>query len=454
MLKRLLSSPVFIVIAAFALRILILSVTWHKVAPDANGTPYGYEVGNIARSIASGRGFSSPFSLVTTGPTAWLGPIYPSLVAAIFKVWGNFTTRSFFIIKVLNCLFASFVVLPIYTVARQSFSASIAILASWLWVILPTAWYIPVTDIWDSTLATLLFAFLFSMTLALCDLPGQKRQLFVYGGLWALAALTSPVLLSLFPFFLVWIAWVSKKRSSLWLQPLAAAVLVFAVCLLPWTLRNYRAFGKFIPVRSNFGVELWLGNNPDAMDVNSFRLHPLWNQSEANKYKTLGEVAYVRMKLDEAIAFMSAHPARTLYFIMRRFGTNWFAVSDRVQSIFSTGGLYLKVYFLANASMILLSWAGVVLMWRAQHHYRAPYLFVLLIYPLVFYLTHTLVRYRFPMDPILTILAAFTVVCTIRSVRRRKLGVPATAHSQAVDPTKMALEQKGGFEVIIKQELT
>ena len=38
-----------------------------------------------------------------------------------------------------------------------------------------------------------------------------------------------------------------------------------------------------------------------------------------------------------------------------------------------------------------------------------PYLVVLLAFPLVYYLTVTLVRYRFPMDPILTILAAYGV---------------------------------------------
>jgi hypothetical protein len=424
--KRLLSSPIFIAIVALTLRILILGVTWHKVAPEDVGRPYGYEMGNVARSIASGRGFSSPFNLVATGPTAWVAPIYPSLVAAIFKIWGVFSIRSLLIIKVVNCVFSSFVVLPLYATARRCFGASVAILASWLWVILPTAWHIPVADIWDSTLAALLLALLFSATVVLCDPPLHKGPFIGYGGLWAIAALTSPALLSLFPFFLVWVAWEAKKKSSLGFQPIAA-VLAFVVCLFPWTLRNYGAFGRFVPVRSNFGVELWLGNNPEAMEVNSFRLHPFLNQSEADEYRSLGEVAYVRRKQNEALAFIRAHPTKTLYFIMRRLGTNWFAVSDRTQSVFSTGGFYLKLYFLANSSIILLSWAGAILTWHRQNQYRVLYLLLILIYPLVFYLTHTLVRYRFPMDPILTILAAVPVVSIIESARRRKLNVPTPA---------------------------
>ena len=34
--------------------------------------------------------------------------------------------------------------------------------------------------------------------------------------------------------------------------------------IVPWTARNYAAFGQLVPVKSNFGLEFWLGNNPDV----------------------------------------------------------------------------------------------------------------------------------------------------------------------------------------------
>jgi hypothetical protein len=54
---------------------------------------FGWETGRIARSIASGQGFSSPFAS-GTGPTAWLAPIYPYLLAGVFKVFGVYTNAS------------------------------------------------------------------------------------------------------------------------------------------------------------------------------------------------------------------------------------------------------------------------------------------------------------------------------------------------------------------------
>jgi hypothetical protein len=44
----------------------------------------GYEAGAIAKSIAVGDGFSSPFR-EPTGPTAWMMPLYPYLLALVLS---------------------------------------------------------------------------------------------------------------------------------------------------------------------------------------------------------------------------------------------------------------------------------------------------------------------------------------------------------------------------------
>ena len=40
-------------------------------------------------------------------------------------------------------------------------------------------------------------------------------------------------------------------------------------------------------------------------------------------------------------------------------------------------------------------------------------------FPLIFYLTHTSLRYRFPMDPIMMVLAAYGVAYLVSLLRRR-----------------------------------
>ena len=64
---------------------------WFDVSPSSaiKWMQRRHETGSIAHSLATGKGFSNPF-LRDTGPTAWLTPVYPLLVAAAFKLFGGF----------------------------------------------------------------------------------------------------------------------------------------------------------------------------------------------------------------------------------------------------------------------------------------------------------------------------------------------------------------------------
>src|SRR5579863_10143982 len=75
-----------------------------KMRADLVGlVPFLNETGNIAYSLAAGHGFSSPY-WQETGPTAWLTPVYPALVALIFRIFGIHTSHSFFAVVFLNIL--------------------------------------------------------------------------------------------------------------------------------------------------------------------------------------------------------------------------------------------------------------------------------------------------------------------------------------------------------------
>src|SRR6266700_3367173 len=102
--KRILGSPVFITGFAFALRMFLLYIGSRSgPTPARNDLPYGYELGSVARAIAAGRGFSSPLVALNTGPTAWFTPLYPYLVAGIFKLWDIYSVMSHIIIQTMNC---------------------------------------------------------------------------------------------------------------------------------------------------------------------------------------------------------------------------------------------------------------------------------------------------------------------------------------------------------------
>jgi hypothetical protein len=168
-------------------------------------------------------------------------------------------------------------------------------------------------------------------------------------------------------------------------------------------------FHKFIPLRSNFGLELWLGNNPQVPDSWTPWLHPNDNMDEAQKYARMTEIPYMEEKSTEAWAFIRSHPLDTLRFSLHRFADNWLGIWDSPVDIWSSAPWYLRALIIFSCTFALLSWMGILLAYRSKKEAANPLAAIMLLFPAAFYLTHTSLRYRFPMDPIMLILAVFAV---------------------------------------------
>src|SRR5438105_13429740 len=77
-----LRSPLTAVAAALLLRFLFLYLAYQV---GGSFFAVGQEAGNVAWSLALGHGFSSPLNGMQ-GPTAWVAPVYPALLALGFKL--------------------------------------------------------------------------------------------------------------------------------------------------------------------------------------------------------------------------------------------------------------------------------------------------------------------------------------------------------------------------------
>src|SRR4029077_13132315 len=77
-----LRSPATAVAAALLLRLGFLCLA-HQAG--GNFFPVGQEAGNVAWSLALGHGFLAPVGGMQ-GPTAWVAPVYPFLLALGFKL--------------------------------------------------------------------------------------------------------------------------------------------------------------------------------------------------------------------------------------------------------------------------------------------------------------------------------------------------------------------------------
>jgi len=432
-LKRVATSISLIVIVAFAIRIFLFWTVQHQgKLPVVENAPFGYETGKIASEIAEGHGFSSPFR-IESGPTIWLTPVFPYLLAGVFKLFGVYTYKSMLVITALNDLFSTLTCIPIFYIAKRVGGQGLAAGAAWMWAIFPNAILMPFEWIWDTSLAALMAALILWATIEIRD-SKRVRDWIGYGLLWGAGLMVNASILALAPFLLVWLAMSLRKKGWRWVQlPVMALIMAGIVCV-PWTVRNYAVFHKVIVFRSNFGLELWLGNNSQVPDTWAGFLHPNDYAPEREKYVRLGEIEYMKQKQSEAIQFMESHPRDTLRFFWRRFVDNWMGTWDPIQDIWGTLAFDARVTLVANLFLSLFGLLGLLFMYREKNPYAFPIAMFPLVFPIVYYVTHSSLRYRHPIDPAMVVVATYALAypLTVMARRKREAQFPAAASESAV----------------------
>lgn len=406
---RLLASPWFIAGVALLLRLLYLAYR-AQLIPDQvlATTPFENEVGNVAAALAQGKGFCCVFRQ-PTGPTAWVAPVYPSLVAGIFKILGTFTLAAFYVAVLFNGLFSSLVCFPLFAASKRVGGPSAAVLATWLWAVFPSAIIIPYAWIWDTSLSALLATLLLWLTLPLPD-SHRLRDYVACGLLWGLALLTNPSLGALLPFLLGWIYFRHRSALPALKWELAATVLaVIFFCCLPWTVRNYSQFHRFIPLRSNFAFEFWSGNN-EIFDEHSRNVNRITRFEQAHLYAALGENAFLDDKWQKAATFVRANPGLFVRLCGRRVVATWLGSESPWQDFRETDSSLARFLILWNALVFLGMSAGLLRLLLQRSPYFFPVAAFPLIFPLAFYLAHTSLRHRHPCDPGAALLVAVAVV--------------------------------------------
>jgi len=399
------TSLLLIVIVAMAARLGFAWSQERRIERSLLGVvPFQNETGNIAYSLASGKGFSSLFR-GDTGPTAWLAPVYPLLVAGIFRIFGIFTVGSFFAVVFLNSFFSAAACVPIYFAGLRIRGIAVASIAAWLWALFPNAIMIPFEWVWDTSLSALLGAMILWATLAVAE-SRRWRDWCGYGLLWGLALMTNPSFASLLPFLLGWAAYRAIRAGQSHVARPALALCIVFLCCLPWTIRNYATFHRFIPLRSNLPFELWVENN-DLFDEHAKNAKQRITQyEEVRRYARMGETAFMDEKWRLAVQFIQEHPGLETRLTLRRFVAFWAGTETPVKNFLETDSMLIRVIFLLNAIVAAGAVAGIAFLWIQRSHIAFPASVFPLVFPCVYYLAHASLRLKHPIDPVLLLLTA------------------------------------------------
>jgi 4-amino-4-deoxy-L-arabinose transferase-like glycosyltransferase len=376
--------------------------------------PFLFESGNIAHSLASGQGFASPFR-VNTGPTAWMPPVYPVLLAAIFRIFGPYTFNSFLAAALFNIFCATLTSIPIFFAGKRIAGLSVAATAAWLWAIFPNAILLPVESMWDASLSALLVATILWATMALAESP-RVRDWCAYGLLWGLTLLANATLIALLPLLLAWLAYRAQKQNRKCLGNLALSVAIVLLCCAPWTIRNYKVFHAFVPLRSGLGLQLWLGNNDNTQDIFRAERHPIYDATERAQYIQMGEVAYMHEKQTEAVHYMLSHSAREAHLVTRRIISFWSGGTPTpLKDFLNVDSTWFRFVLLFNLLAAFGALLGIIFLIRRHSPFWFPAAMFPLIFPWAYYLSLVLPRYRLPIDPVVLLLAAVALEAMFRT---------------------------------------
>jgi 4-amino-4-deoxy-L-arabinose transferase-like glycosyltransferase len=197
------------------------------------------------------------------------------------------------------------------------------------------------------------------------------------------------------------------------------AMIVAGVVIAPWSVRNTKVFGHFVMLSTSEGVNLWMGNNPDANGY--FMFLP----SDAPK---LGEYEQNKVFGGKAKEYIIAKPGAFLQrFVKKAFllhagettSVTW--NTDSIESRFGKSAVFpLKLLTQGFwTATLLFALGGIVILIRRRGVTQAltePIVLIWIYFTVVYSVYFAADRYHFPSHPLISVLAAIAILASFRRV--------------------------------------
>jgi hypothetical protein len=377
----------------FLVHVAVQGLLLSRVAPQHVIPHTRWEV--LAMALYERGVFADPYCL-PTGPTAHMPPFQPALMAAVYRLLGP-TLAAGYVLWWLGIASygVTYAMLP-WLGDRLGLGTRAGLVGGLVGALLPR-WPAYVEGLAAVAIGLMLAAFLrrWGSDPAPC---GASLALGLAIGLsFHVTPSLLPVALGFLAFEVVW-----RRERRRW-RGAALTLAGLMLACVPWTWRNYAALDGLFFIRSNFGLELRMGNHQGAGATlglsasGGTERHPRTSMEEARKVQQLGELEYMRRAGREATGWIRSHPLAFLRLTSLRVGQYWLGPIDDLP---------------VAAGTTLLTFLAAVGAWRAWGGLSVPQRAALLIplatYPLVYYLVGYEARYRQPMDGLLLLLAATT----------------------------------------------
>lgn len=202
----------------------------------------------------------------------------------------------------------------------------------------------------------------------------------------------------------------------------SVAIAILSLCILPWSIRNYRAFGTFVLLNTNAGFAFFWGNHP----IHGSSFVPIlpgsgsrYGELIPDELRGLNEAELDKALLREGVHFVLSDPGRYLRLSLSRFSEFfkfWPSPESGTLSNISRVGSFGITFPFVLAGLILL-------LQRVKRQHPGVILVLVLCcaYSLIHLLTWALIRYRLPVDALTAPIAAFALVYFYERLFTKKL---------------------------------
>jgi hypothetical protein len=292
----------------------------------------GAEYFNIAKALASGRGFSDPFR-EQTGPTAWMPPVLPLIEGGL--LWAadgdkDDVITCVIVLQVFALAVTGALVLHVFAPRTRIGAWAVAFVFLVMVISNFQLWFQFTHDCWLVLLA--MDVLILGLTAFPPVIDRGLNTTVAWGLFGGLGALVSPIV------GFVWGTMTAVTTFSEFRRlrfRLGLTVAAAGLALVPWTVRNYLIFGRVIPVKSNINYELYQSQclqRDGLLQTPTFRKHPVADVTGSRReYKQLGEMAFLDAKGAAFRQAVADDPMEFLDRVASRFlgATVWYVPMNR-----------------------------------------------------------------------------------------------------------------------------
>jgi tetratricopeptide (TPR) repeat protein len=363
------------------------------------------------------------------------GPLYPYLLAGLYKISGDSITFAVFVQHVLGTLSAGLT----FLLAREYFSPRVSLVAGII-----AALYWPLVYFEGDLLIVTTIVFLNAIMFLLFAKAAKSQKLWMYaaaGFVLGLSAVARPSILIFFPVVPVFIYLTARRAKGghgatpSWVRQLVFTAVAAAIVITPVMVRNWVVGHAIVPVAASGGVNFYIGNNPRSDGSTAIVPNTRadwWGGfedaiaiAERDEGRKLGLAGVSDYYFKRGLNFITSRPGDAAALMFKKTRLFW-AGPERANNKFIyffwhlAGMKYIPLpAFWIVAPFGLL---GAFLLWPRRRELSMLYLFVVT-YSIGVILFFVNARFRLPVVPILIIFAAYGALYIVAAFRSRSFGV-------------------------------